>query len=309
MKSAFLPVGLIAALVASLLLPAPGATLQQWGLIPWTVVVIFLVNGYQTQLKELPREQNFFKALLAGAIISLLISPFVGLLIGQLFGLSAGLLLGLVVKSAMPSTLSTCIVMTQLAGGYALWALLITVILNLLGVFTVPFMLSLTLADAGQFEIAPWPLLQQLLMLVLLPLIVGFIARQISSVPPDHLILQYLPSSCIILAVWMSLSSSADVISALHWNTLIKVALAALSVHFLLMVISWLAGKALKLPYEELIALVMTASQKTLPVAVSVLAALNQPIAEALLVCVLFHFLMLLADAVIVPRLRQKLAT
>jgi sodium/bile acid cotransporter 7 len=50
--------------------------------------------------------------------------------------------------------------------------------------------------------------------------------------------------------------------------------------------------------------MIFTTSQKTLPVAISVLAALNLPIGEAVLTCVLFHFLMLFADSLLVPKLR-----
>jgi sodium/bile acid cotransporter 7 len=47
----------------------------------------------------------------------------------------------------------------------------------------------------------------------------------------------------------------------------------------------------------------LAGSQKTLPVAISLLAVLAGPVGEALLVCVMFHFLRLFADALIAPRL------
>ena len=53
--------------------------------------------------------------------------------------------------------------------------------------------------------------------------------------------------------------------------------------------------------------MILTGAQKTLPVAVSVLAALNYPIGEALLVCVLFHFMVLFGDALLVPYLKRPL--
>lgn len=305
MHSLFLPAGLLISFLVAWLVPAPGLLLKELGLIPWTVIVIFLVNGYQTKLSETPKSMAFVKTLLCAGIITLMLAPLMGGVTAQWLGLSAGMALGLVVKSAVPSTLSTCIVMTQLAGGNPLWALVITVVLNLVGVFTIPLMLSWTLADLSGFELSPWHLLLQLVQLVLIPFIVGLAARQILSLRPDHIVLVYLPSVCVILAVWMSLSASSDIFQALDILTLGKIVVATFVIHFGLMGISLIAARIIRTPQEGIVALLLTGSQKTLPVAVSVLAALNQPIGEAILLCVLFHFIQLFADAALVPRLKR----
>ena len=286
------------------MLPAPGSLLKELGLIPWMVVIIFLVNGYQTNLSELPKDRSFIYALIIGGFISLIVSPFIGLGVSELLALPAGIALGIIVKSTVPPTLSTCIVMTQLTNGYPLWALVITVILNIVGVFTIPFMLGFTLGSAGNITIEPLPLLKTLVLLVLVPFMVGVIAKRVSTIAPQNLILQYLPSSCVIATVWMALSDSNELFQNLEVSTLLKIAVAILLIHFSLMVLSYLTSVGLKLDPGARLAMLFTISQKTLPVAISVLAALNMPIGEAILACVLFHFLMLFTDSMIAPKLK-----
>lgn len=306
MKGLFLPAGLILSFISAWFIPEPGTTLKELGLIPWMVITIFLINGYQTNLKEIPRDRSFFSALIFGGIISLIIGPLIGLGVAEIFALPAGLALGLIVKATVPPTLSTCIVMTQLTNGFPLWALVMTVTLNIVGVFTIPFMLGMTLGGSTEITISPLPLLQKLMFLVLLPFIIGLAVKKLSLINPKQILLQYLPSSCVILTVWMALSESHEVLLNLSLPILLKIAGAALAVHLTLMALSLLASLILKLEPAARLAMLFTISQKTLPVAVSVLTALNLdiPIGEAVLVCVTFHFLMLFTDSLIAPKLK-----
>ncbi|MGB1238908.1 MAG: bile acid:sodium symporter [Pseudomonadales bacterium] len=308
MQTYFLPVGLAISLIISLLVPAVGTYFKDLGLIPWCVAVIFFVNGYQTQLKELPRDSAFALTLALTALLCLVLGPLLGLATSKLLLLSQGLTLGLLVKSAVPSTLSTCIVMTKLANGRATWALMMTVIINVLGVFSVPFMLEYIAADSLSFSIDSIALLKQLVILVLCPFLVGFAASKLNLISPQHTVLRYLPSSCVIAAVWFSLSASADILYEIGLDSLLKIAAATVIVHFGLMFISIVCAKYLPVDNGARIAVALTASQKTLPVAVSVLAGLGQPVGDAILFCVLFHFLQLFSDAALLPKLKRYYA-
>ena len=81
----FLPIGLLLALLVAVLAPTPGALLHQAGLVPWMVVIIFLVNGYQVDLKRLPRAGAAARASLVAVVISLLLGPLLGLATVSLF--------------------------------------------------------------------------------------------------------------------------------------------------------------------------------------------------------------------------------
>ncbi len=305
MSSKFLPVGLILAFLLSWVLPDPGKLLQEMGFIPWMVTIIFLVNGYQTQLKQTPLKGTIWKTLVIAIVINLLISPFLGLATSLMLALPAGAAIGLIVTATMPSTLSSGIVMTQLAGGDGVKALFLTIVLNLLGVFSIPFMLQLVLSQGGGIELSPWPLLKTLVLIVLLPFLVGMGCRYFIEISKKNKLLIYLPSSCVIVTVWMSVSASADTLKEISLSLLIFIILASIIVHVILLTLCWASRYLNHTDRGEWLALLFTASQKTLPVAVGVLAALDQPIGIALVVCVLFHFLQLFIDAMLASRLLQ----
>lgn len=308
MNSLFLPVGLILAFAIAWVIPAPGHQLQQWGLIPWMVVIIFLINGYQTQLRQMPLGGKLWKTAVIAIVINLLISPFLGLAAATVFALPAGAAIGLIVTTTVPSTLSTGIVMTQLAGGDGVKALFLTILLNLLGVFTIPFMLQIVLDNVGIISLSPWPLLKQLIIIVLIPFLAGMLARNFVALPPKHWLIRYLPSSCVITTVWMSVSASSDTLRELSLSLLLLIMVSALLIHGALMLLCLLSRRLNHPDRGEWLALLFTASQKTLPVAVGVLAALNQPVGLALVACVLFHFLQLFTDSILASKLAQRSA-
>lgn len=67
---------------------------------------------------------------------------------------------------------------SQAVGGNTALALLLTVGSNLLGIFTMPFVLCAVLgAGGGAVQISPGPLLRSLLKTILLPLLAGAAAR------------------------------------------------------------------------------------------------------------------------------------
>ncbi|MCW8945520.1 MAG: bile acid:sodium symporter [Sedimenticola sp.] len=305
MNSYFLPGGLILAFIVSWFAPETGTSLQQMGLIPWMVVTIFLINGYQTQLNEIPLSGKLWTTALIAVVINLLLSPFLGLLTASLLALPAGAAIGLIVTATVPSTLSSGIVMTHLAGGDGVKALFLTILLNLLGVFTIPFILPVVLENVGTIDLSPWPLLKQLLIIVLTPFVIGMLARRLLQVSPKHGLIRYLPSTCVIATVWMSVSASSETLKEISLLLIGMIILGSILLHTVLLLLC-LGSRALNHPERgEWIALMFTASQKTLPVAVGVLAALNQPIGVALVACILFHFLQLFVDSILAARLAR----
>ncbi len=306
MSGYFLPVGLLLAFLLAWVSPETGTTLQRMGLIPWMVVAIFLVNGYQTVMSQIPLSGKLWTTALIAILINLLISPFLGLAIAGLLALPVGAALGLIVTATVPSTLSSGIVMTQLAEGDGVKALFLTILLNLLGVFTIPLLLPVVLENVGSLEISHWPLLKQLLIIVLIPFVLGMLGRRVIQLPPRHWLIRYLPSGCVIITVWMSVSASSDTLKEISLTLIGSMLLAAMLLHGALLLLCLGSRRIYQPERPEWIALLFIASQKTLPVAVGVLAALNQPIGVALVACILFHFLQLFVDSIIAARLARS---
>ena len=308
MNSYFLPVGLLLALVVALLVPAPGTLLHELGVVPWMVVTIFLVNGYQIALSELPRASRVLPATVAGVVINLLVSPLIGLAVVTSFAVPSGIALGLVVMATVPPTLSSGIVMTQVAGGNAPKALFLTILLNLIGVFTIPFMLQLTLGSAGLVSISPLLMLKQLVLLVLLPFATGAALKRLTGRSSRHWLVRYLPSTCVITTVWASASASSELLRALDLELFMLVLLGAFLIHAALLLLCWLARYLYHPERGEWLALIFTASQKTLPIALGVLAVMQEAVGTAMVACIVFHFLQLLIDSMIASGMARRTA-
>jgi predicted Na+-dependent transporter len=89
------------------------------------------------------------------------------------------LAIGLAVFCAMPTTLSSGAVLVDQSNGNFTLALLLTAGTNVMGIFTIPFMLKLYLSTGTDVEISPVPMLIKLCITILLPLCLGKALRQI----------------------------------------------------------------------------------------------------------------------------------
>lgn len=305
-KQAFLPVGLVVAIVAALVAPGAGVAMQEAGMIAVFVIIIFLVNGWEFRLTGTRVGGGLWSALLLSAALSLLAGPFVGLWTGRLFGGDPRLLTGLVVMSAVPVTLSSAIVMSEISGGNRAWALLMTIGLNLAGIFTLPFMLNLTLGASGLIDISVAGLLWNLIKLVLLPFLAGIVLRRlfgggVGRVP----LLSYVPSACVILTVFVGFAASRDLLVGLPPGQYPPIGGAAFMVHAVLMAAAFGLARLLRLGRAERNTFVFVSSQKTLPLAVGVIAIIDPTNAVALVPCLLFHFMQLFFDSFLAARMME----
>ena len=306
MRQVFLPLGLVLAAVFALILPGAGVILAEHNGIRFSIVTIFLVSGYQTGAAGIPLNRSLLHIFLVAAAISLLLAPLLGLALGTLLALPSSLLIGLLIICAVPPTLSSGVVITGISGGNTVLALMLTIGLNLTGILTLPIVLSLCLKAGGPVSIDRWALFIKMLLLVLLPFVVGRLLRTIQKkqkVSPNW---SYVNSGCVILTVYISLAASRQEFfrtdSGQYLTTLFSVSL----VHFLLLGINSRVGKLLNLTVRDSKALLFVASQKTLPVSLAVLAGLDQDTGNAVIVCLLFHFVQLFSDSILASRLRLR---
>ncbi|MCW5209940.1 bile acid:sodium symporter, partial [Desulfobulbus sp. US1] len=306
MRQYFLPAGLILAAISSLTLPNLGIFLAEHSGIKLTILIIFLVSGYQTGTAGLPLNKGLLYIFLVAAAVSLLLAPLLGLAVGSLFALPSSLFIGLLIICAVPPTLSSGIVITGVSRGNTVLALMLTISLNLTGILTLPIILQLCLKAGGPVAINQWGLFTKMLLLVLLPFVLGKIIRTMlkkQRVSPNW---SYVNSSGVILAVYISLAVSRQEFFRTDAGQYLAVLFSVSLVHLLLLAINTQAAKLLKLNTEDSKALLFVASQKTLPISLAVLAGLHQDTGNAVIVCLLFHFVQLLIDSVLASRFRIR---
>ncbi|MCI5188382.1 MAG: bile acid:sodium symporter [Candidatus Electrothrix sp. AS4_5] len=306
MRQHFLPVGLIIAAIFALTIPQAGIVLANYNGVKLTIIIIFLVSGYQSGTTGVPLNKGFLHIFLTAAIISLVLAPILGLAIGSLLALSPALLIGLLIICTVPPTLSSGIVITGVSGGNTVLALLLTISLNLLGILTLPPILHLCLKAGGPVALDQWSLFSTMVLLVLLPFMLGKTLRTVLKKQKVSANWSYVNSSCVIIAVYISLAVSRQKFFQTNTGQYVAVFLSVSLVHVLLLALNHQAAKWLELTLEDSKALLFVASQKTLPVSLAVLAGLGQDTGNAVIVCLLFHFTQLFIDSVVASRLRAR---
>lgn len=308
-KRHFLPLGMSVAIVMALSYPGPGMVVKSWDLMRPAVMLVFLINGLQSNFVVKDVNIRFFKAFLFLVLSSLILCPFLGQWLAEAIGLPPDLALGLVVMSAMPTTLTSGFVIAGVAGGSAVWSMLFTMGLNLAGIVTIPFVLTLVL-KSGDVHLSPWPLLYNLLQMVFCPYVIGCVLKKwLSPAGPFKLLLSHIPTFCIILVAWASVSASAENVLHRPMNVLLWSILAVVLVHVQLLCLHYGGAQWLTLNLPETKSFVILGSQKTLPIALSVLTALHlEQVGSAVMICLMFHFLQLLLDSWLAGRWAKKMA-
>ncbi|MCI5168447.1 MAG: hypothetical protein D3903_20740 [Candidatus Electrothrix sp. GM3_4] len=173
MRQLFLPLGLILAAFFALTLPQAGVVIADHSGIKLTIIIIFLISGYQTGTAGIALNRGLLHIFLSAAAVSLLLAPLLGLAIGTLLALPPSLLIGLLIICAVPPTLSSGIVITGVSRGNTVLALMLTISLNLTGILTLPTILHFCLKASGPVTIDQWALFSKMLLLVLLPFVIG----------------------------------------------------------------------------------------------------------------------------------------
>ncbi len=107
----------------------------------------------------------------------------------------------------------------------------------------------------------------------------------------------YVNSSCVALVVYSSMASSRDAFSGLVLMDYARILAAVSLVHLLLLAINARVGKTLQLSAADNKALVFVTSQKTLAIALAVLANVQFNTGSAIIVCLMFHFFQLFVDS------------
>jgi sodium/bile acid cotransporter 7 len=321
----YIPAALLAAVAAAWACPGPGATAAAAGLQPLATIGIFLISGLLLERGEAAAAARAPLALIYGLTAILLVTPLAGVAALRLPLEPRAAAVGLAVFCCAPTTLSSCVALTSAAGGNAATALLLVVASNALGVFTMPYAIGTVLAAGGAggagaaaaFD-AP-ALLGALQRTVLAPLAAGAAAQAL--VPGlaawrarSRPLLAYASTALLCLVPWMQVSAARRAGVSLPPRALAALAAAAAGAHLLMLGFNLAATRALRFaddPERDAavrVAVVLAASQKTLPVAVAALAALPAAGAGgaaaglAVVPCVMAHLLQLAIDSALVAR-------
>jgi sodium/bile acid cotransporter 7 len=192
--------------------------------------------------------------------------------------------------------------MTETAEGNIMLGVMMTVFYNLLGVLTMPLVVTWTLASKTDIDTNPLKMFLQLLLLVVLPFAVGFgMKKLLKRKLPSFC--GYIPSACVILLILSFFSSASAQFKAYPVKFLLLIAAAGLLMRVGLMFMLWFGGVLTGMNTADRKAAVFTAGSKTLTIALAILAILEVGNGPAVIPCMVFYFLQSMIDSALAGKM------
>ena len=270
------------------------------------ISLIFLLSGLSLQAEQIRQGVSDLATVGVAVVMIFAFAPVVASLT-SLIPLAPGVRIGLYITAVMPTTLSSGVVMTGAAGGNIANALMITILANILGIFTIPCSLQVLIGSGSgseTFAIDKAALMLQIASLVIGPLLLGLAVRR--PILPVLRRLRITPAVVnqvlVLTMVWIALSGSrSTIVSSMH--LLGAIVLLVFAFHAALLAGTFLMSRLFHFGPGRREAVVFMGGQKTLPLSMLVQMTLFPQYGEALVVCVLHHIVHLMMDGYLVGRL------
>lgn len=275
-------IGIVAVFVLAVSAPhlaAPGGPLALGGWQDALFIFMFLVTGVALRTAELGAALGHWRLHTLTQGFNLGLVPLLAAAVDPLLGLAgvpAAWRLGILVMLCLPMTISSCVLLTRLAGGSEAAALTQATLGGLLGIVITP--LWLLLLAGGKAEIDASKAIAHLSLVVLLPVLVGqFLQRAWPAIVRARGWLNQLSTVALLINLHQVFSTSFANGGTVTWG-LGLLAIGMASTHVVLFLSAWHASAwpIWKLTHGERIAVSICGSHKT--------AALGIP-----LMGVLFH--------------------
>lgn len=219
--------------------------------------------------------------------------------------------LGIFYVAALPSTVSSSVVMVSIAGGNIPAAIFNASISSLIGVFVTPLWMSFLLASTdGQYELGG--VIIKLTIQVIVPVIAGILLNRKLGWFADRYkaYLRYFDQLTILLIVYTSFceSFSLNLFANYSARDLAELAVMMLALFFIIFGVVHLLSRLLHFNREDRITALFCGSKKSL-VQGSVMANVLFPGTIAgvvLLPIMVFHALQLIVASIIAQRMQQQ---
>ncbi|XP_047327514.1 probable sodium/metabolite cotransporter BASS4, chloroplastic [Impatiens glandulifera] len=320
----FLPLALISGVTLGLANPTLGCIADSYGLSKFGPFGIFIISGLTLRSKEIGEAMEAWPAAIFGLGSILILTPIFSRLVLMLRLQPQEFVTGLAIFCCMPTTLSSGVALTRLAGGNSALALAMTVISNMLGILIVPFSISKFIADGVGISFPTKQLFKSLVLTLLVPLILGKACRELfrgvaDTVDKNRKFLSIMNALLLSLVPWIQVSRSRPLLLEVKAEVfLIAIGMGAL-LHLILLAFNVIAikglsamtggDKSLFAKRENAIALILVASQKTLPVMIAVVEPLKGVFGESgllILPCVAAHMNQIIFDSFLINYLPRN---
>lgn len=275
---------------------------------------IFFFYGLKLSADKLKNGLLNWRMHVVVQLTTFLLFPVLVLVVKPLFGTDdlKNLWLGVFYLAALPSTVSSSVVMVSIARGNVPAAIFNASISSLLGIFITPLWVGLFIsADTGGLD--TWSVIGKLCLQVLLPLIIGMLLNPRYGKYADRYKtpLKFFDQSIILIIIYTSFckSFSLHLFDDLSVSEVLLLMAGLLGFFFLVIFITRLIAGSLKFNMEDTITLMFCGSKKSLvhgTVMSKVLFANSPAAGIVLLPLMLYHALQLIAASVMAQRLEKR---
>lgn len=226
-------------------------------------------------------------------------------------GTSSQLWLALFFLGALPSTVSSSVVMVSVAKGNIPTAIFNASLSGLLGIIITPLWMSFFMSSSSQFEFAA--VVQKLVIQIILPLVIGlFLQKFLGELArKNSRKISLFDKSVIVLIVYSSFSSafSSELFSTVGLTDLLKLTAIVTALFFVVYFITGLISRFFSLKTEDEITAKFCGTKKSLvhgSVMVKVIFGNSAANALYLLPIMLYHILQLLVIAIFAEGYRKR---
>lgn len=312
--------GMLIAVALGFAWPAPGAHggfLQPEWLNRIGVALVFFLNGLGLSMAAMRDGALRWRAHLLIQLSTFLLFPLLGVALLALTRnwLSPELQIGFFYLCVLPSTVSSSVALTVAARGNVPVAVFNATLSSLIGVIITPLWMAWMLGKTGvQFPIGP--VIQDLLTWVLLPLVLGQVARGwLGAWAGRHSrVIQKVDRSTILMLIYTSFADSVQqgIWSRYGWLAVAETLLGTALLFALVLGLVSLLARWTGLALPERIAVVFCGSKKTLaagiPMAHLIFGA-NPALGLILMPLMIYHPLQLAVGGVLAQRWAERNAT
>lgn len=293
--------GILLAIALGMFFPEIGVLLNPGSSTSTAIVVaLFIITGLMLPAETIWRGMRNIRLHLYLQIFIFCIVPlyFLATLTFTRSLIPASLRVGVFALACLPTTVSSCVVFTQVAGGNAVGALFNSTLANIAGIFLSPLLLSFMLQNG----LGALPkgetirILRDLALTILLPFAAGQGARFLFAkalVSRRRSLFATLSNALILLIIFFAFSKSArnEFLHERAFQLLVPFLYLAVS-HLILTAAAYGGARVLRLDGVDTIAAVFVAPQKTIAMGIPLLTTYfaNDPQTLALAIVPLLFY-------------------
>jgi len=299
------PAILLVVLIASNL-GDKGSWVREYHVITIGIFLAFFVTGLSLDTSYLNLRDLPAKAAMAAIVSSLVLIPLLSwALASYIFPLE--FIIGVCIIATAPVSIVSGTVMTAIGRGNIPFSILICLLGNCVGIFTIPFSLQLLVGGAGNLELPVLKMLASLVTTVLVPIILGKLAQPALKAGIERYKGAFsVFQQCIVLLIIFNAFAISGAKIGAAGKMLPGLIAFIVGLHSLILLLNYGICRVIRLDRPSTTAFTIHTSQKTLTVSYLVWAgcfAAQYPL--SLIPGIIYHLTQMVMDTFVAERFKE----